>query len=123
MENASAIPEAEPVLQAYENWAEHMQQASDLMGSQDNEALALLQKALSIADPYPFEVTGLNNNQYKIAADYRWESHTWKEIEEKLMDAYPHRLEKAFKTFGFIALGTGLTLIALIVYAMLFGYR
>jgi len=45
------------------------------------------------------------------------------EIEAKLKDPFPQRLEKAFKTFGFIALGIGLTLIALIVYAMLFGYR
>jgi cytochrome b subunit of formate dehydrogenase len=50
-------------------------------------------------------------------------SGTIAEIEARLLDAYPRRLEKAFKTFGFIALGTGLTLIALIVYAMLFGYR
>jgi len=50
-------------------------------------------------------------------------SGTITEIDAKLLDAYPHRLEKAFKTFGFIALGIGLTLIALIVYAMLFGYR
>ncbi len=45
------------------------------------------------------------------------------EIEEKLRDPYPKRAVRVFKTFGFIALGTGLTLIALIVYAMLFGYR
>ena len=45
------------------------------------------------------------------------------EIDAKLLDAFPRRLEKAFKTFGFIALGIGLTLIALIVHAMLFGYR
>jgi cytochrome b subunit of formate dehydrogenase len=50
-------------------------------------------------------------------------SGTIAEIEARLLDAYPRRLEKAFKTFGFIALGTGLTLIALIVYSMLFGYR
>ncbi len=50
-------------------------------------------------------------------------SGTIAEVEEQLVDAFPKRLEKAFKTFGFIALGIGLTLIALIVYAMLFGYR
>jgi cytochrome b subunit of formate dehydrogenase len=50
-------------------------------------------------------------------------SGTIAEIEERLVDAFPKRLEKAFKTFGFIALGIGLTLIVLIVYAMLFGYR
>ncbi len=31
--------------------------------------------------------------------------------------------ERGFRIFGFIALGIGLTLIALIIYAMLFGYR
>ena len=41
--------------------------------------------ALSGSDPYPFEVTRVNNNQYKTKADFRWESHTWKEIEEKLL--------------------------------------
>jgi hypothetical protein len=45
------------------------------------------------------------------------------EIDAKLKDAFPKRAEKIFKTFGFIALGIGLTLIGLIVYAMLFGYR
>jgi hypothetical protein len=50
-------------------------------------------------------------------------SGTIAEVEARLKDPFPRRLEKTFKTFGFIALGTGLTLIALIVYAMLFGYR
>ena len=50
-------------------------------------------------------------------------SGTIREIEDKLVDAYPKRAERVFKTFGFIALGTGLTLIFLIVYSMLFGYR
>ncbi len=45
-----------------------------------------IQSALSRSDPYRFEVTGVNNNQYKTKADFRWESYTWKEIEEKLMD-------------------------------------
>jgi predicted CXXCH cytochrome family protein len=48
---------------------------------------------------------------------------TLEEIDSKLVDAFPERLEKVFKTFGFVALGIGLTLVALIVYAMLFGYR
>jgi predicted CXXCH cytochrome family protein len=51
------------------------------------------------------------------------ESGSIAEIEAQLLDPYPKRLERAFKTFGFIALGIGLTLIALIVYAMWFGYR
>ena len=51
------------------------------------------------------------------------DSGTIAEIEAKLVDAYPRRAEKVFKSFGFFALGTGLTLIFLIVYSMLFGYR
>ena len=45
------------------------------------------------------------------------------EIYAKLVDEFPHRYERYFKAFGFTALGIGLTLIALIVYAMFFGYR
>jgi cytochrome b subunit of formate dehydrogenase len=45
------------------------------------------------------------------------------ELDETLVDPYPGRLERAFKIFGFAALAVGLTLIALIVYSMLFGYR
>ena len=45
------------------------------------------------------------------------------ELEETLVDPYPGQLERAFKIFGFTALAVGLTLIALIVYSMLFGYR
>ena len=49
-------------------------------------------------------------------------SGTIAEIDAKLRAPVPAQHEKIYKTFGFIALGTGLTLIALIVYAMLFGY-
>jgi hypothetical protein len=45
------------------------------------------------------------------------------EVESKLVEAFPERFERLFKAFGFTALGIGLTLIGLIVYAMLFGYR
>jgi cytochrome b subunit of formate dehydrogenase len=45
------------------------------------------------------------------------------ELDETLVDPYPGQLERAFKIFGFTALAVGLTLIALIVYSMLFGYR
>ncbi|MDH3495631.1 MAG: cytochrome c3 family protein [Gemmatimonadota bacterium] len=45
------------------------------------------------------------------------------ELQETLVDPYPDGLERAFKVFGFTALGIGLTLIGLIVYSMLFGYR
>jgi len=49
-------------------------------------------------------------------------SGTIAEIDAKLRAPVPSRLEKTYKTFGFVALATGLTLIALIVYAMLFAY-
>jgi cytochrome b subunit of formate dehydrogenase len=45
------------------------------------------------------------------------------ELEEHLVDPYPPRAQRAFKILGFTALAIGLTLIALIVYSMLFGYR
>jgi len=44
-------------------------------------------------------------------------------LDETLVDPFPSGLERAFKIFGFTALAVGLTLIALIVYSMLFGYR
>jgi len=44
-------------------------------------------------------------------------------LDEHLVDPFPPRIEKAFRTFGFVALTVGLALIALIVYAMIFGYR
>ncbi len=44
-------------------------------------------------------------------------------LEEHLFDAFPAPVERGFRIFGFIALGVGLTLIALIVYSMLFGYH
>jgi len=44
-------------------------------------------------------------------------------LDEHLFDPVPETVEKGFKIFGFIALGIGLTLIGLIVYAMIFGYR
>ena len=45
------------------------------------------------------------------------------QLEQHMVDPFPKPVEKGFKIFGFIALATGLILIALIVYAMLFGYR
>jgi len=44
-------------------------------------------------------------------------------LEEHLVGPIEKRVERGFRAFGFLALGIGLTLIALIVYAMLFGYR
>jgi cytochrome b subunit of formate dehydrogenase len=44
-------------------------------------------------------------------------------LEESLVEPYPERVELGFRVFAFAALGVGLTLIALIVYSMLFGYQ
>ena len=44
-------------------------------------------------------------------------------LEEHLVDPMPEPVERGFKVFGFVALAIGRTLIVLIVYAMLFGYR
>ncbi len=44
-------------------------------------------------------------------------------LDEHIAHPYPKKLETMFRAFGFTALGIGLTLIALILYAMLFGYR
>jgi predicted CXXCH cytochrome family protein len=44
-------------------------------------------------------------------------------LEDRLMDPYPAKLERAFKVFAMLALAVGITLIALIIYSMLFGYR
>jgi cytochrome b subunit of formate dehydrogenase len=44
-------------------------------------------------------------------------------LDEHLVEQYPAKLERAFKIFGFTALTIGLTLIGLIIYSMLFGYR
>jgi len=45
------------------------------------------------------------------------------ELEKHLADPFPAPVEKAIRIFAFIALGVGLLLIALIVYAMLYGYK
>jgi predicted CXXCH cytochrome family protein len=44
-------------------------------------------------------------------------------LEEHLVPPFPRGIERAAKIFGFTMLGVGLTLIALIIYAMLFGYQ
>jgi cytochrome b subunit of formate dehydrogenase len=44
-------------------------------------------------------------------------------LEGQLVDPIPPATERTFKAFGFVALAVGLTLIVLIVYTMLFGYR
>jgi cytochrome b subunit of formate dehydrogenase len=45
------------------------------------------------------------------------------QLEQRMVDPVPKRTERVMRIFGFVALGVGLTLIALIVYTMLFGYR
>ncbi len=45
------------------------------------------------------------------------------ELERYLVDPYPVPVGRGFRIFGLIALGVGLLLIGLIVYAMLIGYR
>jgi cytochrome b subunit of formate dehydrogenase len=45
------------------------------------------------------------------------------ELEKHLVDPFPKPAERAAKVFGFVFLGIGLTLIGLIVYSMVFGYR
>jgi cytochrome b subunit of formate dehydrogenase len=44
-------------------------------------------------------------------------------LDERLVKPLPSGAVRGFRIFGFIALTVGLTLIALIVYAMVFGYR
>ncbi len=46
-----------------------------------------------------------------------------RELERYLVDPFPKPVEKGLKAFGFVALGVGLLLIGLILYAMLVGYR
>ncbi|HEX5137992.1 MAG TPA: cytochrome c3 family protein [Planctomycetota bacterium] len=44
-------------------------------------------------------------------------------LEEHLVDPFPKPVERGLRIFGFIALGIGLILIGLIIYAMIFQYR
>lgn len=45
------------------------------------------------------------------------------ELEENLFEPYPRNAQILFRVLGFTALTIGLTLIALIIYSMLWGYR
>jgi len=60
--------------------------------------------------------------KYDKPDEYRYLVETGK-LDKHLVDPFPEGVVRGFKTFGFIALAVGLTLIALIVYTMLFGYR
>ncbi len=44
-------------------------------------------------------------------------------LDAHLVDPFPKTVERGLRTFGFVALGIGLALIGLIVYAMIFQYR
>ncbi len=44
-------------------------------------------------------------------------------IEERLVEPYPWQLQRVTRIFAYASLAVGLSLIALIVYSMLFGYR
>jgi hypothetical protein len=45
------------------------------------------------------------------------------ELEKNLFEPYPRNVQILFRVIGFTALSIGLTLIFLIVYSMLWGYR
>ena len=45
------------------------------------------------------------------------------EIDKKLVEEFNPKAERLFKIGGFIALGVGLTLIALILISMIFAYK
>ena len=44
-------------------------------------------------------------------------------LEERLGDPLPKEFETTVRVFGFTMLAIGLTIVALILYTMLFGYR
>ncbi len=44
-------------------------------------------------------------------------------LDEKLVDPFPAPVERGLRIFGFVALGIGLTIVGLILYAMLAQYR
>ena len=44
-------------------------------------------------------------------------------LEEHLVDPFPKQAERMFRIFGFAALGVGILLIVLIIYAMFFAYQ
>jgi hypothetical protein len=45
------------------------------------------------------------------------------DLEKNLFEPYPRNVQVLFRVIGFSALFVGLTLIGLIIYSMLFGYR
>jgi cytochrome b subunit of formate dehydrogenase len=68
---------------------------------------------------------GLEELKHDKPAEYEEfvERATPEELERRITGAADPRLARAAKIFGFTALAIGLTVIGLIVYSMLFGYR
>jgi cytochrome b subunit of formate dehydrogenase len=68
---------------------------------------------------------GVKELQHDKPAEYEEfiENATPEQLEERIAGPADPRLSRGAKIFGFTALTIGLTLIALIVYTMLFGYR
>jgi hypothetical protein len=44
-------------------------------------------------------------------------------LEANMVEPYPSQLERVARIFAYVALAVGISLIVLIVYSMLFGYR
>lgn len=67
----------------------------------------------------------LNELKHDKPAEYEAlvQGRSDEEIEAQLVDPFPKEGETGFRVFGFAALAVGLSLIILILYAMLFGYR
>jgi hypothetical protein len=68
---------------------------------------------------------GLEELKHDKPAEYEEfvERATPEELEQRIAGPADPRLARAAKIFGFTALAIGLTVIGLIVYSMLFGYR
>ena len=63
-------------------------------------------------------------DEYKHDKPAEWEElERSGQLEKHLVDPMPKDIERGFKIFGFVALTIGLTLVALIAYSMIFGYR
>ncbi len=45
------------------------------------------------------------------------------ELEGNLFEPYPDKIQILFRVIGFTALSIGLTLVGLIIYSMIWGYR
>ena len=73
---------------------------------------------------YRTEIAGALNEEFKYDKPAEYEELVASgRLEEHLVEAYPRQVERGFRVFGFAALTIGLTLVALIIYAILFAYR